>query len=471
MTDRTVLIVDDEPTVRFGIRKFLERRGFRVREAATCDEASRLMDERAPSAAIFDHHLPDGTALDLLDCVRRLHEAPRVIVLTAHGTIDLAVEAMKRGAANFLTKPVELETLATLLEATPESEDGGGPPEARQGARKGRESAAAGGLDPFIGDSAAIRTLAQRARKVSTSELPVLILGETGAGKGVLARWLHGHSGRRKGPFVDLNCGGLNRELLESELFGYRAGAFTGARDDKPGLLEEADGGTVFLDEIGDADLRVQTKLLKVLEERRVRRLGDVRERSIDFRLVAATHWDLPERIRAGSFRKDLYYRISILPLTIPPLRERLADLPLLATTILDRVAPGRAHELHPAALERLQSHPWPGNLRELRNVLERAALLAEDQLITSDDIHLDPLLDTSPPDPDRDRAATARRPDDPQPQPGGLTLEESEIHHIRQALRETGGNVSRAARRLNVPRSSLYEKLRRYGIRPQSER
>ncbi len=466
MTPRTVLIVDDEATVRFGIRKFLERRGFGVREAATCAEAVKILEERPPTAAVFDHSLPDGTALDLLDHVRGLGESTRVVVLTAHGTIDLAVAAMQRGAANFLTKPVDLETLATLLEG---ALDGGDEP-----APAPPSSPPANGLDPFVGTSVAIRSLAERARKVSASDLPVLIVGETGAGKGVLARWLHERSRRASGPFVDLNCGGLNRDLLESELFGYRAGAFTGALDDKPGLLEEADGGTVFLDEIGDADPRVQTKLLKVLEERRVRRLGEVRERSIDFRLVAATHWDLPARIRSGGFRKDLYYRISILPLSIPPLRERPEDLPLLASTILDRVAPDRRHELHPDALDRLQRHSWPGNLRELRNVLERAALLGPDRLITAEDVHLDPLHDLSSPaaghPPDApSTTGTARRRGGDRSSP--LTLEESEIRHIRQVLREAGGNVTRAAERLDVPRSSLYEKLKRYGIRPESER
>ena len=465
MRDRTVLIVDDEPTVRFGIRKYLERRGFAVREAASCSEASSLLEERSPAAAVLDHRLPDGTALDLLDRIRRVGRPTRVVVLTAHGTIDLAVEAMQRGAANFLTKPVDLEILATLLEGSPEA--------ARTGPAADRDDApepdrADTGLDPFVGTSSAVRALHERALKVCGSDLPVLILGETGAGKGVLARWLHARSGRRRGPFVDLNCGGLSRDLLESELFGYRAGAFTGAVADKPGLLEEADGGTVFLDEVGDADPRVQTKLLKVLEERRVRRLGELGERSIDFRLVAATHWDLPERIRSGDFRRDLYYRISILPLTIPPLRSRVEDLPRLAATILARVAPDRSHELHPQALERLRSHPWPGNLRELRNVLERAALLASDRLITADDIHLDPLADpVAGPVGDPCRETRPPAPDTP----AGLTLEESEIRHIRQALRRTGGNVARAAERLDVPRSSLYEKLKRYGIRPESER
>lgn len=447
MNSRTVLLVDDEPTVRFGIRKFLERRGLTVEEAASCAEARDILEARRCEAAIFDHRLPDGTSLDLLQHVRELGASVQVIVLTAHGTIDLAVESMKRGASNFLTKPVDLETLASLLEAMPAAgrEEPAWEPE-ETGART---------LDPFAGVSRPIRLLQERALKVCRSDCPVLVMGETGTGKGVLARWIHEHGSRREGPFLDLNCGGLNRELLESELFGYRQGAFTGAHRDKPGLLEAADGGTVFLDEIGDADPKVQTKLLKVLEEHKVRRLGEVRERAIDFRLVAATHWDLPEKIRTGGFRKDLYYRISVLPLMIPPLRDRLEDLPVLVRAILERLGRRTVPELTAPALERLRSHTWPGNLRELHNVLERATLLSEGDVIGADDVQFGPPGEL------------------PVSEQGGdeiLTLEETEIRHIRRVLREVGGNVRRAAEKLDVPRSSLYQKLKRYGLRPPTE-
>jgi DNA-binding NtrC family response regulator len=454
MDMRRVLLVDDEPTVRFGIRKFLERRGFAVDEAASCQEAREALAARFHSAAIFDHRLPDGTSLDLLHTVSELGLSMRVIVLTAHGTIDLAVESMKLGASNFLTKPVDLQTLTSLLDARP-APDAGEPPTAIEAAGPSGSpgSSERSARDPFLGTSRAIRTLEERARKLCRSGSPVLLMGETGTGKGVLARWLHDHGSRRDGPFLDLNCGGLNRELLESELFGYKQGAFTGAHKDKPGLLESAEGGTVFLDEIGDADPNVQVKLLKVLEERKVRRLGEVRERAIDFRLLAATHWDLPDRIRTGRFRKDLYYRISVLPLVIPPLRERTEDLPALARAMLERLDRRTAPELAPSAIERLAKHRWPGNLRELRNVLERAALLCEDGAISADDIQLD--------------AATAEEPPGDSRADELLTLEETEIRHIRHVLREVDGNVSRAAEKLDVPRSSLYQKLKRYGLRP----
>jgi len=442
---RTVLVVDDEPAIRFGIRKVLERRGFAVNEAASCADARTALVNQRPEAAVLDYRLPDGNALDLLDVVRRAGARTQVIVLTAHATIDLAVEAMKRGAINFFTKPLDLETLVSLIEELPPSATDPDVDEGPEG--EGLEN-------PFVGHSELIRALEARARKVCQSESPVLLVGETGTGKGVLARWLHAHSPRRSAPFVDLNCGGLNRDLLESELFGYKAGAFTGAHQSKSGLLEVADGGTILLDEIGDADPRVQTKLLKVLEERKLRRLGEVRERKVAFRLIAATHWDLLERIRSGEFRKDLYYRISILPLMIPPLRERLEDVPDLAWVLLKRLGRGREPELTDCALERLGQHHWPGNVRELRNVLERATLFAEGSTIHADDLHFDP----SPEEESSVESTLA------------LTLQESEIRHIQRVLSDVEGSVARAAKRLGVPRSSLYQKLKRYGLDTTSE-
>jgi len=444
---RTVLVVDDEPGIRFGIRKVLERRGFAVNEAASCADARAVLVNQWPEAAVLDYRLPDGNALDLLDIVRRAGARTQVIVLTAHATIDLAVEAMKRGAINFFTKPLDLETLVSLIEELPHSAAAPAVDESSEGEVVGLQ-------DPFVGHSGVIRALEARARKVSQSESPVLLVGETGSGKGILARWLHAHSPRRSAAFVDLNCGGLNRDLLESELFGYKAGAFTGAHQSKSGLLEVADGGTIFLDEIGDADPRVQTKLLKVLEERKLRRLGEVREREVAFRLIAATHWDLLERIRSGEFRQDLYYRISILPLMIPPLRERLEDVPALARVLLKRLRRGREPELTDCALERLRRHHWPGNVRELRNVLERANLFAEGSTIHADDLHFDP-------SPEAEGSAESTL---------ALTLQESEIRHIQRVLSDVEGSVTRAAKRLGVPRSSLYQKLKRYGLGTTSE-
>jgi DNA-binding NtrC family response regulator len=296
-----------------------------------------------------------------------------------------------------------------------------------------------------------MRDLAEQATRVADVDSPVLILGETGTGKGVLARWLHRHGPRRDEAYVDLNCAGLSREFLETELFGYERGAFTGAVGSKPGLLEIGHRGTVFLDEVGDVDPQVQPKLLKVLEEQRFRRLGGVRDVQVDVRLISATHQDLARLTREKTFRSDLYFRISTIPLALPPLRQRAEDIPLLAGTLLGRLCgelgriPAR---LSPEAEQTLCRHPWPGNIRELRNVLERAVLLGRQDVIGPRDLFFD-------------GGALAGGLDGE----ANLTLLEVERRHIERVLREERGQVGRAAQRLGVPRSSLYQKIKRHGI------
>lgn len=306
-------------------------------------------------------------------------------------------------------------------------------------------------LDPFLGTSPAIRSLAQQAQKLLSTDNPILIQGETGTGKGVLAAWLHHRGLRREEPFVDLNCAALSRELLETELFGHERGAFTGAVTSKMGLFEVAHGGTVFLDEIGDMDPQVQPKLLKVLEEKRFRRLGDVRERSVDVRLIAATHRDLNLLLRENKFRRDLYFRINTFSLRLPPLRERIEDIPILARQILREIAADsrdRNLVLSPDLEKKLQAYPWPGNIRELRNVLERAVLLSESDLLTPDHFHVEQLLETTPVSPNNI-----------------LTLSELERHHIETVLQIEHGRVEEAAKRLGLSRSSLYERIKKHGI------
>jgi transcriptional regulator with GAF, ATPase, and Fis domain len=306
-------------------------------------------------------------------------------------------------------------------------------------------------LDPFLGVSEASRRLRQLVHSVLGSQSPILLLGETGSGKSLLASWIHQNGPRACRELVDLNCAGLSMDLLESELFGHERGAFTGAAGTKPGLLELADGGSLFLDEIGDMDLRVQPKLLKVLEEQRFRRLGDVRYRQVDVRVIAATHQDLAAGVRNKQFRSDLYYRINALPIRIPPLRERRQDLPLLAAQSLRfrSASSGRAAPtLSADALQALMEHSWPGNIRELNNVLERALLRQAGDVITRDDISLEP-----------GSAASVA------PTPAGLTLEEVKRRHITAVLREEGNRVDRAAIRLGVPKSTLYQKIKHLGI------
>jgi DNA-binding NtrC family response regulator len=440
MSRNKVLVVDDESGVRFGIRDFLEQHGYEIEEAESCQDAQHLFRSSRPDIVIADYMLPDGTALDLLPRLREIDSNIPLLVLTAHGSIDLAVRAIKEGAEQFLTKPLELPTLLVILQRLLQKQRN----YHKQLASKSRQVRQA--IDPFVGTSAAIRALADQAKKILSTESPVLILGETGTGKGVLARWLHENSPRADEAFVDLNCAGLTRELLETELFGHEKGAFTSATASKQGLFEVAHRGTIFLDEVGDVDLQIQPKLLKVLEEKRFRRLGDVRDR-----LIAATHQDLGQLVREKRFRDDLYFRISTIPLSFPSLRERIEDIPTLAKYMLDKVGAdlGRG-ELHldQGCIQALQAYSWPGNIRELRNVIERAVLLSEQKQITLNDLHFDghtqvgaPFLDSR------------------------LTLLELEKQHIERVLQEEHGRVEIAAKRLGIPRSSLYQKIKKFQI------
>jgi DNA-binding NtrC family response regulator len=445
MARNKVLVVDDEPGVRFGIRDFLEQQGYEIEEAESCADAQNLFRTSRPDIVIADYMMADGTALDLLPRLKEIDPDIPLLVLTAHGSIDLAVRAIKEGAEQFLTKPLELPALQVILQRLLQKQRN----HHKQLASKSRQVRQA--IDPFIGTSPAIRALADQSRKILSSESPILILGETGSGKGVLARWLHENSPRADEAFVDLNCAGLSRELLETELFGHEKGAFTSATASKQGLFEVAHRGTIFLDEVGDVDLQIQPKLLKVLEEKRFRRVGDVRDRQVDVRLIAATHQDLGQFVREKKFRDDLYFRISTIPLSFPPLRERIEDIPIVAQYLLNKVSAdlGRGELiLDDDSIRTLQAYSWPGNIRELRNVIERAVLLSDQRIITIKDLHFDghssigaPLLDTR------------------------LTLLELEKQHIERVLQEEHGKVEKAAKRLGIPRSSLYQKIKKYQI------
>lgn len=435
-----VLLVEDEEPLRNVARDFLHPRKCEVLETGTCAGALRLAHANHPDAVVLDHSLPDGTALDLIPKLKMISPAMPIIVVTGHGSIDIAVAALKLGAQEFLTKPVELEALFLMIQRSVDGD-------------RGHSKHAPGIPNPFVGQSPVIRKLEETARKVLASESPILILGETGTGKGVLARWLHQTGSRATGPFVDLNCGALSRDLLETELFGHERGAFTGAVQRKTGLFEVAHHGTVFLDEIGDVDLSVQPKLLKVLEEKQFRRLGDVVDRQVDIRLIAATHHNLIRSVHEGTFRSDLFYRINTIPLTTPPLRHRVEDIPPLVDTILETLSDAVGEiEVAPDAMRALQSYPWPGNIRELHNMIERAVLLSGSRTLTAKDLRLD--TDSE--------ALTADL-------PGIKTLEEMERQYIEEVLTAEGGRVESAARTLGIPRSSLYHKIKQYGINRQA--
>lgn len=449
MARARILIVDDEDSIRFGMRDFLEARGYAVVDADSCRAAREQFQASPPDVAILDHHLHDGSAIDLLRSFKQVDPDVPLIVLTAYGSIDLAVQAVKEGAEQFLTKPIELPALLVIVKRLLANRR----LRRQQQAMATRENRDR--VDPLFGNSPAIRELAEQVNKIVVTDRPILILGETGTGKSLLAKWLHQHGPRAEEPFVDLNCAGLSPEFLEPELFGHEKGAFTGAVASKQGLLEIADSGTVFLDEIGDIDMRVQPKLLKVLEEKRFRRMGAVRERAVDIALIAATHQDLGARVKSGAFRSDLYFRISSIPLTMPPLRERREDIPALAGALLSRVAhnPGRGMQLSTDAERALLDYPWPGNIRELRNVLERSVLLCDSNTITRRDLRFEPTPTRDAPDqgtPDHDTS---------------FTLLQVERQHIERVLREVGGKVEQAALRLGIPRSTLYQKIKTHGI------
>lgn len=448
MARNKVLLVEDDRGIRFGIRNFLAGRDYDVDEAETLKQGEDLFKQNRPDIAVLDYNLPDGNALEILPRLKESDPSIPIVILTGHGSIDLAVRAIKEGADQFLTKPVQMQTLLVVIERLLDAQR----IQKRDVVRK-TQQARSGEVDPFIGTSDAISQLREQVEKISDAERPILILGETGTGKSVLANWLHKHGPRSEEAFIDLNCAGLAREFVETELFGHEKGAFTGAVASKTGLLEVAHRGVLFLDEIGDVDIAVQPKLLKVLEEKKFRRMGDVRDRTTDVQLIAATHQDLREAIREKRFREDLYFRISTIPLTIPPLRNRPADIPMLAEFFLRRFGNEMSVpsiELSPDANEALKRYSWPGNVRELKNVIERAILLSDRKLVTARDLSFE-----------SETPAAA----------GGvdfgteMTLEELEKKYVEHVLRQENGRVEAAAKRLGIPRSSLYQKIKKWDL------
>jgi len=447
MPKSKLLIVDDDTTILSSIRDFLEVHGYNVDEASGCAETEAKFRANVYDAITLDYSLPDGNALDLLPRLKAIDPGVPVILLTGHASIELAVKAIQLGAEHFLVKPLDLPALRTVIERVLENQRN----RRKRMASESRELPQRV-VDPFIGPSLAVQRLAEQSRLASATDSPILIQGETGTGKSELARWLHRNSARASEPLLELNCGGFTKEFLETELFGHEKGAFTGAITAKIGLLEAAHRGTVFLDEIGDMDLQIQPKLLKVLEEKRFRRLGEVQDRKVDFRLIAATHQPIEKLVQVQLFRADLFYRISAIQLVLPPLRERAEDIPGIAQRILDRLTDecGReSMQLSSAALSKLQRHGWPGNIRELRNVLERALMGSKSTPIEASD------LDFASSPQSRGLEAVSH-----------MTLKELEQHYIVQILNEEGGHVDRAARRLDIPRSTLYQKLNKLKTR-----
>jgi len=439
-----VLVADDERNIRESLRRFLELEGNEVVTADNGLAAQRRMQEAPFGAAIVDLKMPGMDGLELLSWIRG--ERPRlpVIMISAYGEVTDAVTAMKLGAHDYVVKPFDPEELVLRLGKLVEA----------QALRDHAEVASRGAADtpPALGDSPPMTAIAELVRKVAPTPATVLITGESGTGKEVVARLLHHHS-RRSGPFIPVNCGGIPDALLESELFGYERGAFTGAAQRKVGMFELAAAGTLFLDEIGEMPGPLQVKLLRAVQDRRIQRLGATAPIPVETRLVAATNRNLEREVAAGRFREDLYYRLNVVRVQVPPLRERLTDLPQLVGRILARLnqTMGRQVQgLTPEALSALGGYGFPGNVRELENILERAVIFSEGQNVEAADLDLGE-AGTTPPASVSGRAAG--------------TLKEHERALITAALARWEGNRTRAAAELGITRRTLFNKLRQYGI------
>lgn len=379
-----VLVVDDEPDLRELLELTLVRMGLDVDSAATVADAREALAKHAYALCLTDMRMPDGSGMDLVEAIAREYPGTPVAVLTAFGSTDNAVAALKAGAFDYLSKPVALDHLRQLVLSAVQSTQGT-PQRSGDAEREGEEANRT--LDRLLGDSQAMRDVRALIGRVSRSQAPVAITGESGSGKELAARAVHDCSGRRTGPFVAVNCGAIPEQLMEAEFFGYRKGAFTGADSDREGYFQTAAGGTLFLDEVADLPLAMQVKLLRAIQERAVRRVGGMAEETVDVRLVSATHQNLAQRVSQGLFRQDLYYRLNVIDIRIPPLRERSEDISSLARHLLAQLAPQL--KLTPAALTKLSGYAFPGNVRELGNILERSAAFVESDAIDAQDLQL----------------------------------------------------------------------------------
>ncbi|MDQ3745135.1 MAG: sigma-54 dependent transcriptional regulator [Acidobacteriota bacterium] len=444
-----ILVVDDETSVADALALILGERGYRVAAAQTGAQAVELLGARPFQLVFTDLRLPDLSGLELLSRIKQDSPDTEVVLMTAHGSLDITIEAIKKGAYYYLEKPFTPDQVSLLAER------------ALQFAAIRRENRALrrklsdqeADFD-MIGRSPQMRQIFETVRATALSDASVLVEGESGTGKELIATAFHRRSSRAERPFTKINCAAIPRDLIESELFGYKKGAFTGADRDKRGLIEITEGGTLLLDEIAEMPVHLQTKLLRVLQERRVRRLGDEQEISVDFRLISSTNRDTAEAVREGVLRKDLYFRISTIKIEVPPLRERPDDLALLAEHFLERYSvkykkPVKRISAETFAL--LARHDWPGNVRELESVVERALLFSQGEELTPD---------TLPPHLQGRQAQQFRCVIPPY-----MTLEEVEREAVEQTLERTGGNIKKAAEILNLHRPTLYRMLKRMGL------
>lgn len=441
-----ILVVDDEAGIRESLSAVLEDEGYLAESVASGDEALRYLAEQTVDCVLLDVWMPGMDGLDVLQRIQELppETRPPVVVISGHGTIETAVKATKLGAFDFLEKPLSIEKATVVVKNAIRQ---------KQLEEELAEWKPDAGFQQIIGDSVPMKALRQQLALMAATNGRVLIYGESGTGKELVARALHAMSARAKEPFVEINCAAIPEDLIESELFGHRKGAFAGASDDKTGKFQKADGGTLFLDEVGDMSLRTQAKVLRVLDEQRFEPLGALEATQVDCRVIAATNKHLEEEIERGNFREDLFYRLNVIPFSVPPLRDRREDIPGLARHFLSEFTSNygrKPKELTPEAMQLLQEYPWPGNVRELRNVIERIVILNPQVRIDARHIPL-PVARKAP------------------PSDTFLTLQEfreaAEREFILKKVEDAKGNITRAAELLGLERSHLYRKMKALGI------
>lgn len=440
-----VLVVDDEEDIRELLDLTLARMGLSADCAGTVAEAQRLLEKERYNLCLTDMRLPDGEGLEIVRLIGSRYAETPVAVITAFGSADNAVAALKAGAFDYLAKPVALDQLRTLIKSAINVPKQGAP-------RDGQPDLGGSDNGQLIGTSQAITAVRETIAKLARSQAPVYISGESGSGKELAARLIHAQSSRQAAPFIPVNCGAIPENLMESEFFGYRKGAFTGADGDRDGFFQTAAGGTLFLDEVADLPLPMQVKLLRAIQEKKVRKVGSAIEEPVDVRIVSATHRKLKECVDAGSFRQDLYYRLNVIELKMPALRERQEDIPLLVDALLARICPNHRPRLTDDAMRTLQGYAYPGNVRELENILERATALCLDDLVEIDDLQL-----AANPEVAEGGTLSGETLDD--------HLNRVERQAILEALAKTGFNRTAAARLLGITFRSLRYRIERLGI------
>lgn len=469
MEQTRILIVEDEHLIALSLSLMLTKRGFSVKTAGTVAEADLLMGNYRPDALLLDLWLPDGSGLELLKRTKSAPEDLPVIVMTANADADSAVKALKLGADDFLGKPFSMEVLLKAIEKSlAKNRLGEGADFLQQELRKKTED------DKLVGISQAMVELFKMIKVCSeTDAKTVLLMGESGTGKELVARAIHTHSARADAPFIEINCAAIPENLMESELFGHEKGAYTDAARRRKGIFERAEGGTVFLDEIGDMPLSMQAKVLKVIETKRFRRLGSEEEIQADVRIIAATHQDLPAMVRNRSFRGDLFYRLNVMSICLPPLRERKEDIPVLVSYFIHRLNEEYGKKVDGASAEAvacLTGYDWPGNVRQLRNTIERSLMLERDTMISSRYLDLEmrqhAMQTRQPFSPELRSAASGGSHGDHQP---GVSMVDFERRMIRQGLEITGWNQTKAAEYLSISRDTLRYRMKKFGLVAQT--